>query len=845
MAEKDSAELALDEIIAEIESQSVALSRHFSKQEVDGYNTTKIIPQDPPKRVADQEDNSFSSVGNKNYLILSEIGRGGMGVVLKTRESSTGREEATKRSFAQSKDKGAVKRFILEALVTAHLCHPNIPPVYNMGVVESENVPFFTMLYVRGESLTDKIFSGKVNEEYKISKRLGDFRKISDGMDFAHSVGVIHRDLKPDNVMLGKHGEVLVMDWGLAKILNPEFSENFREIIGSQNTQLTMAGMAMGTPTYMPPEQASGRIDLIDQRADIYALGGILHFMLTGMPALDNKRFGGIQAMLAAIETGDIDIKEKIIGDKDLVNIVAKCLARRKEDRYSTVGELNEDIDAYLEGRMLSTGEYLRDASEVISRGGGYDSALKHITRAIKIDPTSPDAYFTKGQLHMEKAEAEEAIESFLKTNEIIKGRTKKQNPRALFYAGEATRRINEDFTRASEFYRQCAAASEEDNEFSLLSSAWLSLGNKQFKEAVDSLERILRFNKDFILAHELMGCIYGGFFSRETKKGIGKMGSIPPEFYNINKSINHFTRAIELSGKEKKGEYLVFRSFAFIKAGKEKKAEKDMHESLLLNPSLENIMSMVDVYQAFEKWESLLKFCESVEFIFGKETYLLYFNKGVAYDKLGQKEEDEEKRTDFFKKSIINFKKSIEFKPKKDDLPEIYKNLGFIKKTIGDFDEAIDNYKKALEIDSANYIVMNNIADIFYETENYNSAIEYCGKALEINPRFALGYLTRGMAYFDKWEKSKVREDIKSASKDIRKSLELKLEQEFIPFAHEWMGKIYLSVIEDSFASGKYNEVQTLIKRAEKLSLPSELDASLSVYRVEIEKRLKRLKEN
>lgn len=842
MTEKDSAELDLDGIIAEIESQSVALSKHFSKQEVDGYNPTEILPQNPPKRVTEQENNSFSSVGNKSYLILSEIGRGGMGVVLKTRELSTGREEATKRSFAQSKDRGAVKRFILEALVTAHLCHPNIPPVYNMGIVESENVPFFTMLYVRGESLSDKILSGIANEEYKISKRLGDFRKISDGMDFAHSVGVIHRDLKPDNVMLGKHGEVLVMDWGLAKILNPEFSENFREIIGSQNTQLTMEGMAMGTPTYMPPEQASGRIDLIDQRADVYALGGILHFMLTGTPALDNKRFGGIQAMLAAVEMGDINIKEKMISDKNLVNIVAKCLARRKEDRYPTVRALNEDIDAYLEGRMLKTGEYLRDASEVISRGGGYDSAMKHITRAIKIDPTSPDAYFTKGQLHMEKGEAEDAIKSFLKTNEIVEGRTKKQNPRALFYAGEAARRINEDFTQASEFYRQCAAASEDNNEFSLLSSAWLSLGVKKITDAVGSLKKILQLNNDFILAHELLGCIYGGFFIKETKKGLGNLEtSIPLELYDINKSIDHFTKTIELSGKEKQGEYLTFRSFAYIKADKEKEAEKDMQDSLSLNPSLENMMHMFDIYQAFKNWEGMLKFSGSVEFIFGKETFLLNFNRGVAYDHLGQEAVHTKEKRDFFEKAIDNFKKAEELcsEKKSSDMSEIYCNLGILSRRMENFDEAIDHYKKALETDSENFEVMNNIADIFYETENYDSAIEYCDKALELNPRFSLGYLTRGMAYFDRWEKNKNRGDIKAASKDIRESMKLKLERKFIPFAHEWMGKICLAGIEDLFKRGRHREAYAYVKQAEKLTLPSELDASVSVYREEIKKRL------
>ncbi len=232
----------------------------------------------------------------QSYAIGEEVARGGMGAVLQARESATRRIVAMKLML-RGGDARSTLRFIEEAQVTAQLEHPNVPPVHDLGI-DAQGRPFYTMKLIEGITLKKVLELLKEGvpatvEKYPLGTLLTDFQKVCDALAFAHSRGVIHRDLKPANIMLGKFGEVLVMDWGLAKIvgtkgaLRDDATAGASEVtvIGARREQSevfsTMDGSIMGTPHYMSPEQAAGEIETLDARSDLFALGIILYEILT------------------------------------------------------------------------------------------------------------------------------------------------------------------------------------------------------------------------------------------------------------------------------------------------------------------------------------------------------------------------------------------------------------------------------------------------------------------------------------------------------------------------------------------------------------------------------------
>jgi eukaryotic-like serine/threonine-protein kinase len=249
--------------------------------------------------------------GADNYKLGDEIARGGMGSVLQAEDAKLKRTVALKAMLMDAdSDPGSRQRFIREAEVLAMLSHPNIVPIYDL--VWEDNVPlFYTMKLVRGRTLQAIINdlrtqNAETLREFTLDRLLGIFRNVCNAVAFAHSKGVLHRDLKPENVMVGEFGEVLVMDWGLAKIVGipgDAMADQLSSLIHPQSAAMTMQGAVLGTPQYMSPEQALGSIDGLDERSDIFSLGGILYAILTLRPPVEGKT---LNEVLAKVSTGQI-----------------------------------------------------------------------------------------------------------------------------------------------------------------------------------------------------------------------------------------------------------------------------------------------------------------------------------------------------------------------------------------------------------------------------------------------------------------------------------------------------------------------------------------------------------
>ncbi|MHC5080642.1 MAG: serine/threonine-protein kinase, partial [Planctomycetota bacterium] len=295
------------------------------------------------------------------YGILGEIARGGMGAIVKLVDNDIRRPVAKKVILGEAV-RDRVERFVEEAQITGQLEHPNIVPVHELGL-DPEGKVYFTMKLVKGESLETIIDAvaeknPEFHRQYSLSHLLEVFLKVCDAIAFAHSKGVIHRDLKPENVMVGRFGEVLVMDWGLSKVKGREDTaeaELVETVRSEAEVGKTLAGEVIGTPSYMPPEQAAGKVDRVDERSDIFALGAMLYRILTHDAPYTGSSLREVlrKAVMCAYKVPRVKSPWNRI-PKELQSICLKAMAGRKEDRYGTVDEMMEDIRAFLDHRPVS-----------------------------------------------------------------------------------------------------------------------------------------------------------------------------------------------------------------------------------------------------------------------------------------------------------------------------------------------------------------------------------------------------------------------------------------------------------------------------------------------------------
>lgn len=314
-------------------------------------NTRERTSPNPATIVPGRNDERFN--------IMSAYAEGGLGEVSIAHDTQLGRIVALKQIKTRwADDVDARSRFLQEAQITGRLQHPGIVPVYALGF-DASGRPYYAMRFIEGETLSDvvKRFHARFKDDHgdlgerilELRKLLGRLIAVCHAIDYAHNRGIIHRDLKPANILLGKYGETLVVDWGLAKVIGGDKLPPlpFQEIAGSRTAAGTLMGTALGTPAYMSPEQAAGRADEVGLQTDIYSLGVTLFHILTGR--------------LPYEEASVSDVLKKIQGQsqlsprdycpwvpRSLEAICQKAMAPRPTDRYPSTAALAEDIERWL-----------------------------------------------------------------------------------------------------------------------------------------------------------------------------------------------------------------------------------------------------------------------------------------------------------------------------------------------------------------------------------------------------------------------------------------------------------------------------------------------------------------
>jgi serine/threonine protein kinase/formylglycine-generating enzyme required for sulfatase activity len=312
---------------------SVPIDQLLSEQ-IERSSAQEEVAATPPKtgkRPGRAEKTRFG-----NYYIIEKIAQGGMGIIYKARQRGLDRIVALKVLLAgESASQDTIERFYLEAKSAAKLRHPNIVPIHEVGIHDGKH--FFTMDFIHGENLRHILINQKINLHWALEVT----GKVAKALHYAHEQGIVHRDVKPENIIIDETGEPQITDFGLAKDIGLD-------------ANLTRAGVVMGTPAYMSPEQARGERSEIDHRTDVYSLGAVLYELLTGQQIFKFEGPIGLNSLLKTLSEDPVPprkINSRV--PREVETIALKAIEKDMDRRYEGANEFSNDIERYLTGEPI------------------------------------------------------------------------------------------------------------------------------------------------------------------------------------------------------------------------------------------------------------------------------------------------------------------------------------------------------------------------------------------------------------------------------------------------------------------------------------------------------------
>lgn len=717
-----------------------------------------------------REDQWFRPHAELLWERVDKLGAGGMGIVYRVRDNCLGRDAALKLLLDESSPR-VLQRFIREASITARLNHPSIPPVYEAGKVASGQ-HYMVMKVIEGQTLESRIADLHNNDfsEKGLRELLEALARVGEAISYAHSEKIVHRDLKPANIMIGRFGEVLVMDWGVAKDLN---SENEMESVrlfdnAVSETELekagvTLSGAVVGTPGYMSPEQLEG--ECVPQ-SDVFSLGLILTEILTGEKAVrGNSTIERVAATASGNAVAPRSIDRSV--SKELDCLVREATHVPLSDRLGSAAEFTENLQAYLAGEDLPVYSYsvFDRFSRWSSRYPGWFVGISFSILLLSIS-TSVYSLVTKSETARVKALdiAKEAQSSEQNLKDALK---KIQELDNLVKRGVPRERIEEGIEKALEL--------GGDSYSVLLSAAKVCrLGGLRNTE-----KRIL--NKaidDFPPAYEALYLLHE-IQLKENVKGnelrvVTKAGKRLSERAQSRGEVNEFTIVLAavdcMRTKEYKKGLETLKNF--------EKYSKSFAPAYLLRAMF--YIDLDDYQSALRELNTAIKY--------EKRDAKIYHNRGSVYSGLGEK-----------KKAIADYSESIRLAP---NSWFSYTNRARTKIELGDLEGAMADFAKAIEVHPDSTEPLLERGNARYKLEKDDDALEDYEAALAIDPECKSAYFGRGRVYLR-------LKQYPQAIADANKTLELdpKMASGYIlrGVIHELCGRSIMA-LEDYSSCLKYN---------------------------------------
>ena len=692
------------------------------------------------------------------YEVLDRLARGGMGEIFRARDLRLNRPVAMKILASSLADPEWAARFEDEARTMSRIDHPGIVPIHDLGLLPDGRL-FYTMKLIDGNTLEELLQAG---EERKAL--LEALARTCEIVHHAHERGVIHRDLKPSNVMLGRDGQIYVLDWGIARVRQEIQAPGGKPVGGAEG--YTSAGMVLGTLPYMPPEQARADTAAIDARSDVYALGAILYEVLTGVPPVQGE---SVTEMLEKATKGSIEPPRTVDPSlpPDLEAICLKAVNRSRRLRYASAMELADDLRRWLCGdpvRAYSAGLRYRLSKIVrkrrwqvatagvmlaglvgfgiywVSHRGdralaeaklaedeiwgpirkrlqatpatpeGHRRALRLVDDGLRQRETSWDGWMMKADAHEKLGEVDAALAAFARAFQL--------NPRlsqACYRRGRIFMDVREDMPRAREEFEK-ALRVDPDNEFALLGRARGAATAEDFPGALalcQKAEPLSRHLSDF-------------FFLRGYLRTADYAGPIR----NSKLAIEDFAQALKM--EPGRAVTHVNLGLAYLNSGESSRAVEEFDRAIKLDPSLSGAYANRGIvrHERGDLAGALADYTKAID---------LKADNSNAYTKRGNVLRDQGNLT----AALADHTRAIELNPRN---AAAYGNRGNVRQAKGDHAVAIADCEKAVEIRPEDASLRANLGNAYLARGDANRALACYQRALELDPQFAAGYVNRGV---------------------------------------------------------------------------------------------------
>ncbi|MGE0431343.1 MAG: tetratricopeptide repeat protein, partial [Planctomycetota bacterium] len=686
----------------------------------------------------------------RQYRLGDELGRGGMGEVRAAIDNELRRQVAIKllRSPGSAND---ATQFVEEAQITGQLEHPNIVPVHQLGV-DASGRPWLAMKKIDGVDLRERIRHSPrgLLDAAQLNDILEVFGKICDAIAFAHHRGVIHRDLKPANVMIGEWGEVLVVDWGLARPLASSTPSTVRTDRRDGASDITLDGDVFGTPAYMPPEQASGRIDEVDERADIFALGAILYEMLTLHVPYEGRN---ARETLAKATRRDLvpprqRAPQRAI-PREIHAIVMKAMAARPADRYATVGDLRADLaawtthtrgSAWRDGPIASARKWAKRHPQLTLAGTLMVVATLVVATVVGQWQASERAReLAVAENDRLRLESERAELRDLAQRDQIDGLRERLGLKVRETSAEALRQFNAEWKKAKQAGRSEDALVRE-------------LGPRKVDEILDAMNQLIDSAGD-VGAVQLSAPDY---YQRGLLRSVGKGDHAG--------ALEDYNRTLELDADFHPA--YAGRAFVYLQLGDTRRALDDLDRAVQLLPDAENLanrgslrlhrddidgaqadfdraleldarclpalLGRANIHRIRKQWTAAVEVCTTALTLY-PQSAVAWFGRGFAYEKL---------RDDA--QAIADYDATLRLDPAHHGARL---NRGEARSRTGDLIGALADLTYLLEQDPDNAEALTNRGNVRGRLGDEVGALQDVERAIQVNPQLPEAFNNRGSA--------------------------------------------------------------------------------------------------